>query len=117
MHKSFFSKRWLLGLSLFIFLLGRQEDSSAQVTTTRQAKAESDIQSIMKQMNVIGLSVAVVKKGDIIYQKAFGLKNRETGTPLATTDLFRIASISKSFSATSIMQLVEAGKLSLGDDF
>src|SRR5690606_20997813 len=36
---------------------------------------------------------------------------------LSNTDIFRIASISKSFSATSIMQLVEAKKLSLNDDF
>lgn len=68
-------------------------------------------------MNVVGLSVAVVKKGNIIYQHAFGYKNRESNTPLSETDLFRIASISKSFSATSIMQLVEKGKISLDDDF
>ena len=107
MYTSLFLKYSILSLALFVFLSGRGQEG----------KVETDIQSIMKQMNVVGLSVAVVKKGDIIYQKAFGLKNRETGTPLSETDLFRIASISKSFSATSIMQLVEAGKLSLDDDF
>ncbi|WP_246269403.1 serine hydrolase domain-containing protein [Pedobacter panaciterrae] len=71
----------------------------------------------MKKQEAIGLSVAVVKNGDIIYTHSFGLKNTETSTPLTDKDIFRIASISKSFSATSIMQLAEAGKLSLNDDF
>ena len=80
-------------------------------------KAEADLREIMKKLDVVGLSVAVVKKGDIIYTNSFGLKNIETKAPLSDTDIFRIASISKSFSATSIMQLREAGKLSLDDDF
>ena len=80
-------------------------------------KAETDLREIMKKLDVLCLSVAVVKKGDIIYTNSFGLKNNETKAPLSDTDIFRIASISKSFSATSIMQLMEAGKLSLDDDF
>jgi len=70
----------------------------------------------MKQYEMVGISVAVVKKGDLIYTRSYGLKDIEAQTPLKETDIFRIASISKSFSATSIMQLVEAKKLSLDDD-
>ncbi len=80
-------------------------------------KAEADLREIMKKLDVVGLSVAVVKKGDIIYSNSFGLKDIDTKAPLSDSDIFRIASISKSFSATSIMQLREAGKLSLDDDF
>lgn len=81
------------------------------------SKAEAGINAIMQQHKVAGLSVAVVKKGKIIYTHSFGLKNLENKTPLTDDCIFRIASISKSFSATSIMQLVEAGILSLEDDF
>jgi CubicO group peptidase (beta-lactamase class C family) len=80
-------------------------------------KAEQDLQAIMKQLRVVGLSVVVVKKSEIIYTHSFGLKDIENNTPLTDQNIFRIASISKSFSATSIMQLAEAGKLSLDDDF
>ena len=79
-------------------------------------KAEARIDSIMKSYNMVGLSAAVVKKGKVIYTHSFGVKNIATQIPLSNNDLFRIASISKSFSATSIMQLVEAKKLSLDDD-
>jgi len=79
-------------------------------------KAEADIREIMKRLDVVGLSVAVVKKGDIIYTHSFGTKDNTTNAPLTDENIFRIASISKSFSATSIMQLIEAGKLSIDDD-
>ncbi|GAB3902793.1 serine hydrolase domain-containing protein [Mucilaginibacter boryungensis] len=80
-------------------------------------KAEANIREVMKQYDAVGLSVAVVKNNKIIYTHSFGLKNIEHNTPLSDNDIFRIASISKSFSATSIMQLAAAGKLSLDEDF
>ena len=83
----------------------------------QQAKAETEIKEMMKELDVVALSVAVVKKGKIIYNNSFGLKDIATNTSLANNDIFRIASISKSFSATAIMQLIEAKKLSLDDDF
>ena len=80
-------------------------------------KAYAELKTIIKEFNVIGLSVAVVKNNRIVYTQSLGLKNIESNTPLSDSNIFRIASISKSFSATSIMQLVEAKKLSLDDDF
>lgn len=79
--------------------------------------AASDLKQIMQKHNVVGLSVAVVKDGRIIYTKALGSKDLASNTPLKENDLFRIASISKSFSATAMMQLIDAKKVSLDDDF
>ncbi len=84
----------------------------AQVTA-----AEAGIADIMKELDAAGVSVAVVKHNKIIYTHSFGYKDIESNAPLTDQNIFRIASISKSFSATSIMQLVEAGKVSLDDDF
>ncbi len=85
-------------------------------TNAQPDKAEAGIRKIMEEAPVTGLSVAVVKNNQLIYTHAFGVKDRETNTPLTTDCIFRIASISKSFSATSIMQLVEKKKLSLDAD-
>ena len=102
-------KRFPLQIILFpLVFLCLSFESIAQ-----NEKAEARIDSVMKQFDMMGLSVAVVKKGEIIYAHSFGFKNKETNTLLGNSDIFRIASISKSFSATSIMQLVEAKKLSL----
>jgi len=79
-------------------------------------KAEAGIRTIMQESNVVGMSVAVVKNHKVVYTHSFGLKDMTTKEPLTDDCIFRIASISKSFSATSIMQLTEAKKLSLDDD-
>ena len=77
---------------------------------------ENKLTDLLETHQAVGLSVGVVKDGEIVYTQAFGKKNLEDDTPLNTGDLFRIASISKSFSATSIMQFVEDGVISLDDD-
>ena len=76
----------------------------------------SEMKEIMKKNNSVGVGVAVVKGGKIIYRRSFGYKNLEDKVPLEDDDVFRIASVSKSFTSTSIMQLVEQGKMSLDDD-
>lgn len=82
----------------------------------QENKAEVAIQQIMKENPVMGLSVAVVKDNKFIYTHSFGLKDAETNAPLTNENIFRIASISKSFSATAILQLVEAKKVNLDQD-
>ncbi|MBM3442482.1 MAG: beta-lactamase family protein [Bacteroidetes bacterium] len=84
--------------------------------TAQAPQTAARIEQLMQQTPVAGLSVAVVKKGQIIYQQAFGYRDLEKKQPLRNDDLFRIASISKSFTATCLMQLVDQGRLSLNDD-
>jgi CubicO group peptidase (beta-lactamase class C family) len=62
-----------------------------------------------------GAQVAIWFDGDIQFSKAYGLSNVDTGEPLGTEHLFRVASHSKTFTATAAMQLAEAGKLRLDD--
>ncbi|MDA0314501.1 MAG: serine hydrolase [Bacteroidetes bacterium] len=70
---------------------------------------------LMQDYPVMGLSIAVVKDGKVVHTQALGWKE-EGKELLESSDLFRIASISKSFTAIGLMQLVEKGTLSLDDD-
>jgi len=79
-------------------------------------KAEAAIQSIMQSNPVVGLSVAVVKNNKVIYNHSFGFKDVEKQLPLTNASIFRIASISKSFTTTAIMQLVAEKKIRLDQD-
>ncbi len=63
-----------------------------------------------------GCAALVAKGGQIIYHKAFGLANMELNVPMQPEMVFRIGSITKQFTAISILQLMEQGKLSLQDD-
>ena len=82
----------------------------------REKSFEKDVEAYREEVGNVGLAVAVVKDGEIVYHKQFGVKNLQTQEPIAEDDLFRIASISKSFSATSIMQLKEKGLVTLDTD-
>jgi CubicO group peptidase (beta-lactamase class C family) len=62
-----------------------------------------------------GAQVAVWFDGKPQFSKAYGVSNLDTGEALTTSHLFRVASHSKTFTATAVMQLVEAGKLRLDD--
>lgn len=62
-----------------------------------------------------GAQVAVWFDGTLQFSKAYGRANLDTHEPLTTAHLFRIASHSKTFTATAVMQLAEAGKLRLDD--
>lgn len=76
------------------------------------------VDNIAKRYDAVGVAYVVVKDGKIIHSDAVGYRDLEEQTPLSATDnLFRIASISKSFTATAWMQLVDAGKVRLDDDF
>ncbi|MFY8202859.1 MAG: serine hydrolase domain-containing protein, partial [Sediminibacterium sp.] len=79
-------------------------------------KAEVEIQQLMRTTPVVGLSVAVVKDNKVIYNHSFGFKDVEKELPLTNESIFRIASISKSFTTTAIMQLVAKKQISLDQD-
>ena len=85
-------------------------------TIAQAEKAEAAIQQLMQTTPVVGLSVAVVKDNKIIYNHSFGYKDLEQKLPLQNDHIFRIASISKSFTTTAIMQLVAKKQISLDQD-
>lgn len=82
----------------------------------RAGEIEDRLHLLMKKYDTVGLAVVVVRDNGIVYRNSLGWKDRDAKIPLEQDDLFRIASISKSFAAVSIMQLVEQGGLSLDDD-
>lgn len=63
-----------------------------------------------------GCFVAVVKNGEIVYGKSFGVSNLETKDPFSENSVFELASCSKQFTAVAILILAEQGKLSIDDD-
>ena len=64
---------------------------------------------------VPGIQVAIRSGDQLVLSAAVGLADAVTGTPLTTEHLFPIASHSKTFTATAVLQLVEAGRMRLDD--
>lgn len=90
--------------------------SCANHEQERIRRFETDVEQVRKDLGNISLQMVIVKDNKVVYSKALGVKNVETGEPLKEDNLFRIASISKSFTTTSLLQLAELGKVSLSTD-
>jgi len=75
------------------------------------------IPSQLRNRNIAGAVVSVVKDGQVLFEKGYGYSDVEDKKPvLPDQTLFRPGSISKLFTATAVMQLVEQGKLDLDSD-
>jgi CubicO group peptidase (beta-lactamase class C family) len=71
----------------------------------------------LEAYHIAGAAVAVVREGKVLLAKGYGLADAERRTPVsAETTLFRMASISKLFTWTAVMQLVEQDRLDLKRD-
>ena len=73
------------------------------------------IQKQMANQHIPGVAVAVVKDGRPVLLKGYGQANAELGVQVTENTVFQLASVTKQFTATGIMMLVEEGKLSLDD--
>jgi CubicO group peptidase (beta-lactamase class C family) len=90
--------------------------SIGQTSSTTSLAAEFDkIISEQFKPSQTGCVALVAEKGKIIYKKAFGMANMELDVPMKTESIFRLGSITKQFTAISILQLMEKGKLTLQD--
>ncbi|HEY6409956.1 MAG TPA: serine hydrolase, partial [Ktedonobacteraceae bacterium] len=76
-------------------------------------RLEPLIQQVVASFEMAGLAIGIVWGDEVVYAKGFGVKHLETREPVTATSLFHLASVSKTFVATGIMQLVEQGKLDL----
>lgn len=73
------------------------------------------VSNIMKQQKIVGLSLAVIKNGQTVVNKGYGLANVELSVPVTSESVIRLGSISKQFFTTAIMKLTEEGKLTIED--
>ena len=75
------------------------------------------VQTHLRDKHIAGATICVVKDGRILLAKGYGFSDVKKQTPvIASETLFRIGSISKLFTWTSVMQLVQQGKLDLNVD-
>ncbi|MBA4056430.1 MAG: serine hydrolase, partial [Marivirga sp.] len=105
----------LLNLIKTFFLSGVVLISCDQKKAAESKTLSFKIDSLIHATPDFSGVILVADKGKVIYHKAFGLRNVELQTPLDTTDVFELASVSKQFTAMIIMMLEEEGKLAFDD--
>lgn len=103
-------KRITISALIFFLLIGR--------ICQAQTNIGAGIDSIFATYgtNNPGCAVAVVKDGQIIFTKGYGLASMDYKVPITASSIFDVASLSKQFTGFAISTLIQQGKISLNDD-
>lgn len=92
-----------------------QEDTRAAQIRSIAPKLHQLFATYAEENNIPGIAYGIVVDNQLVIDSALGVINREEQIPTSTLSAFRIASMTKSFTAMGIMKLVEEGKISLND--
>jgi len=85
------------------------------ITDLVRHKIDSVYKNLIKKNKVIGASIAIVDKGQIVYATGYGYSDISNNKKADENTIYRIGSISKSFTALSLMQLQQDEKLSINE--
>lgn len=117
-------RRVITGFSLLL-LFFTQPKTLANVKNSDSLTASDSLSAVIDQKmkdnmtdyNLPGAVISIVENDKIIFSQGYGYQNQKTKTPInPNTSMFRIASTTKLFTWTAVMQLVEAGKIDLDAD-
>jgi len=105
----------ILALTLAATFLPARGQQSGSLSPEVRAKVDRAAQQVLAETSVPSASIAIVKDGQIVYVRAYGNARLNPPTPARPEMAYSIGSISKQFTATAILMLVEQRKLSLDD--
>jgi CubicO group peptidase (beta-lactamase class C family) len=96
--------------SILLFLI-----SSFCFSQIEEKKLDELIQNTLTTFDVPGISVGIIKDGNVVYSKGFGVRSLTTNQEMTNETLVGIASNSKGFTATALAILADEGKLNFDD--
>lgn len=109
------SGTFLQGGAKFPFSLARETEAERQAAATATSSALEEIRTFipeaMKQWDVPGLSVAIVRNGEVIFSEGFGYRDMERKLPVNPQTMFAIGSSTKAFTSFIVGSLVDDGTL------
>jgi CubicO group peptidase (beta-lactamase class C family) len=114
----------LTGCALLLMLTARAEppkvkpDGDLPISgkaNPNLASFDRVMEKVVRAHHVPGAALAVARNGRLVYARGYGYADLDKKEPVAPNALFRIASVTKPFTAAAVLQLVERGKLHLND--
>jgi len=108
--------RYALLFAVLVFAMPAEavrKPQSASLAPETLRQIEAIVESERGKENIPGLSVAIAYGNRVVFAKGFGVADVEHSVPATPETVYRTASIAKSMTATSVMQLAEQGKLDL----
>jgi D-alanyl-D-alanine carboxypeptidase len=102
---------------LLLLLSGTAFSSAARPSAGKldAAAIRRQVADLVKSRGLVGLSLVVVENGETVLAEGFGTRSLATGEPVTADTMFAIGSITKQFTAASILLLAEDGRLDVMD--
>jgi CubicO group peptidase (beta-lactamase class C family) len=101
--------------SLLPLPLRAQGSNGDQLPGAQRGQINRLVAEFKRQFSDPALSIAITRNGQFVFDKAFGVADRDQATLANTDSIFRIASVTKPITSTTIFSLIEQGKLHLND--
>ncbi|HOW40262.1 MAG TPA: serine hydrolase domain-containing protein [Bacteroidales bacterium] len=95
--------------------LAEASPESQGMSSERLARIDNMLNEAVSDGTIPGAVALVARNGKIVYHKAFGMADNESGRLMKKDDIFRIASQTKAVTATAVMMLWEEGRFRLDD--
>jgi CubicO group peptidase (beta-lactamase class C family) len=89
--------------------------TAASASTVQLKHLDADVERVMKLFDVPGIAIAVVKDGQVVAARGFGVRKLGAPDKVDSKTLFEVASNSKAFTAAALAMLVDEGKLAWDD--
>src|SRR5258708_2683240 len=102
-----------IGIHLLIFVAFAAFAASASAQT--QDAIDDFVRTEMERQKTPGVSIAVIRRGEVVKVKGYGFANVEHQAPVKPETIFESGSMGKQFTSTAVMLLVEDGKIALTD--
>jgi D-alanyl-D-alanine carboxypeptidase len=110
------SFRWRIPLTLaggMLLLAGTAAAEAQTLPASLSAQIDGLVRQALSTGQIPGASVAIERRGQVIYEKGFGFADVENKVPVTPESVFPIGSITKTMTGLAIQQLVAAGKVDL----
>lgn len=100
---------------LILFMMQTTNAQTDRLSEKEQQEINVYIKHVQKRHEIPGVALAILKKGQLVYQKNFGYASLEHESPIIDESIFRVYSLTKPIVSVAIFQLIEQKKISLDD--
>lgn len=91
------------------------DDPPPQLTPDFVYALDASMERVLQDFGIPGLAIGIVDNGQPVYMRGFGLRDTRTDQPVNAHTLFHVGPITRTLTATAVLQLVERGELHLTD--
>ena len=110
----YFSKSIIFAIVLFTgFTTCKKQSIPDPVSAASMADFETRLDNLRKGSDIPGMVAGIIKDGQVIWTKIYGYADIQKNIPVTNSTIFHLASLTKTFASTVIIQLVKENKINL----